>query len=512
MQSVSVLNWSQILSCLALGFFTCWALIRVMLWRAEKLGAMRDRDFHHAHKEPIPRLGGLAFVSAFVMVSLAITFCTPISDSDAATLSVILFTSLAMFALGLWDDIRALSAKFKFTAQIAIASAVYFSNIRIELFKDPFTDSDLHLGVLSYFATVFWLVSLTNLINLIDGIDGLAGGICLMLMLLMANLGATDSLSYSMLLSVGVAGALVAFLKFNYPPAKIYMGDGGAYFLGFLIGTLSIVNSNKGDVAAALIAPAFALALPIVDVSLAVLRRGLRGLPIFRPDQKHIHHHLITLGISRERTLLNLYTVSLLCLFLALGLFCLQGRLLPLYTGLLFLVLLIAGHLSGFTKNWFKIPSQLGQLLSLRKETRFALTLDRWLVLAAERDGSLDTLWEDYRFVVKKLGFSKVSVKLSGAPPRSWQAERFDERSGDYQKAAHEISDGTVIEFVADRRVMPEVVFNLLGDLASESWYKAALKCQQTSKKAVVPAGAGRSVKSVRKSIINVETVPRLAD
>ena len=512
MPSFTVLDWPQILSCLVLGFFVCWGLIRVILRRAEKMGATRERDFHHAHKESIPRLGGVAFVSAFIMVSLAIYFCTSISAFDAATLSVIVFNSLAMFTLGLWDDLRALSAKFKFTAQIAVASAVYFSNIRIELFKNPFTDSDLHLGVLSYFATVFWLVSLTNLINLIDGIDGLAGGICLMLMLLMANLGATDSLSYSMLLSVGVAGALIGFLKFNYPPARIYMGDGGAYFLGFLIGTLSIVNSNKGDVAAALIAPAFALALPIVDVSLAILRRGLRGLPIFRPDQKHIHHHLITLGISRERTLLNLYTVSLLCLFLALGLFCLQGRLLPLYTGLLFLVLLIAGHLSGFTKNWFKIPSQLGQLLSLRKETRYALTLDRWLVMAAERDGSLDTLWEDYRFVVKKLGFSKVSVKLQGAPARSWQAERFDENSGDYQQAAHEISDGTVIEFVADRRVMPEVVFNLLGDLASESWYKAALKCQLASEKAGVLAEARRSVKSNPKNFINVETIPRLAD
>ena len=484
MEPTPLSSWLQILTCFALGFVVCWALTRVILYRAKKAAFTRERDFHHAHKEPIPRLGGLAFVSAFSVVALAILCCTNILVGDAITLAVIVLSSLAMFALGFWDDLHSLGAKFKFLAQIAIASSVYLCNIRIELFKDPFTENDLHLGVLGYFATVFWLVSLTNLINLIDGIDGLAGGICLMLMLLLANLGATDNLSYSMLLSIGVAGALLGFLKFNYPPARIYMGDGGAYFLGFLIGTLSIVNSNKGDVAAALIAPAFALALPIVDVSLAVLRRGLRGLPIFRPDQKHIHHHLITLGISRERTLLNLYTVSLLCLFLALGLFCLQGRLLPLYTGLLFLVLLIAGHLSGFTRNWVKIPSQLGQLLSLRKETRFALTLDRWLVLAAEREGSLETVWEDYRFMMRKLGFSKVTVTLPGCPARSWQAERFDENSSEYQQAEHEISDGTTIEFFADRRVMPEVVFTLLGDLACETWYKAAARCQLSSRKA----------------------------
>jgi len=416
-------------------------------------------------------------VSAFVVVAIAIYLCTSVPAASVNTLVVIVFSSLAMFALGLWDDLRSLSAKFKLAVQIAIAVAVYFSNIRIELLKNPFTDSDLPLGVFGFFATILWLVGLTNLINLIDGIDGLAGGIGLMLMLLLANLGVSNNLDFSMLLSIGMAGALLGFLKFNYPPAKIYMGDGGAYFLGFLIGILSIVNSNKGTVAAALIAPAFALALPIVDVSLAVLRRGLRGLPIFRPDQKHIHHHLITLGISRERTLLNLYTVSLLCLFLALCLLCLQGRLLPLYTGLLLLVLIIAGHLSGFTKDWSRISSQLGQSLSLRKETRYALTLDRWLVMAAERHGSAETLWEDYRFLVKKLGFSKVRLTLPDGTANFWQAEGWDGQPDKCRPAAHEISDGTVIEFTADKEVMPEVVFTLFGDLAAETWYKAALRC-----------------------------------
>jgi UDP-GlcNAc:undecaprenyl-phosphate GlcNAc-1-phosphate transferase len=483
MEPITPANWLQILSCLALGFFLCWALIGIVLKRAEK-GAVanREKDFHHAPGTPVPRLGGVAIVCAFIVVALAIYLGTSVPSASATTLGVVVFSSLAMFALGLGDDLRPLGAKFKFAAQIAIASAVYFCNVRIELFKNPFTDSDLHLGIFGFFATVLWLVTLTNLINLIDGIDGLAGGICLMLMLLMANLGAADNLGFCTLLSIGMAGALLGFLKFNYPPAKIYMGDGGAYFLGFLIGILSIVNSNKGTVAAALIAPAFALALPIVDVSLAVLRRGLRGLPIFRPDQKHIHHHLITLGISRERTLLNLYTVSLLCLFLALCVFCLQGRLLPLYTGLLFLVLLIAGHLSGFTKDWFRISSQLGQSLSLRKETRYALTLDRWFVLAAERHGSAENLWEDYQFVVKKLGFSKVRLTLPDGTVNNWQAEGFDGQAGEFQQAAHEISDGTVIEFIADKETMPEVVFTLLGDLAAESWYKVALRGQVKNK------------------------------
>ncbi len=435
----------------------------------------------------------MALACAFVVVALAIDYCTPAADSSAGILAVIVLTSLAMFTLGLWDDLKPLSAKFKLLAQVAIASAAYIWNVRIEILHDPITGTDIQLGAFGYMATVLWLITLTNLINLIDGIDGLAGGIGLMLMLLLANLGITDHLDYCALLSVGVAGALLGFLKFNYPPARIYMGDGGAYFLGFLIGILSIVNSGKGTVVAALIAPAFALALPIVDVGLAILRRSARGLPVFRPDQKHIHHHLlITLGISRERTLLNLYTVSLLCLFLALCVFCLQGRMLPLFTGLLVLVLLVAGHLSGFTRNWFKIGSQLGQSLRLRKETRYALTLDRWFMLEAERRGSSKDMWEDYAFIVRKLGFSRLKLTLPNGTSHLWQAEGFDAKTVPHHVAAHEMSDGTVVELTAATSTMSEALFTLLGDLAAETWYKASQRARATAavKPAVQPAKA----------------------
>ncbi|HEX4141514.1 MAG TPA: MraY family glycosyltransferase [Candidatus Methylacidiphilales bacterium] len=491
-QHVTIDNWPQILACFALGFCLCWALIGIILRRAEHGRVGQRKEFHHAHKEPIPRLGGVAMASAFVVVALAVGFFTPMPNGVASTLLVIVLSSLSMFTLGLWDDLRQLGAKFKLLAQIGIASSVYICNIRIDLFHEPFTGMELQLGAFGYLATVLWLVSLTNLINLIDGIDGLAGGIGLMLMLLMANLGVTDRLDFCALLAFGVAGSLLGFLKYNYPPARIYMGDGGAYFLGFLIGILSIVNSNKGTVAAALIAPAFALALPIVDVGLAILRRGARGLPVFRPDQKHIHHHLlITLGISRERTLLNLYTVSLLCLFLALCVFCLQGRMLPLFTGMLFLVLLVAGHLSGFTRNWFEVGSQLGQSLRLRKETRYALTLDRWFMMEAERRVRLEDLWEDYQFVIRKLGFSRLKLTLPGRSTQIWQAEGFDPQLVTLLQAAHEISDGTVVELSADSRAMPEVLFTLLGDLAAETWYKAALRCRALTPKPQPSAAGG---------------------
>ena len=147
--------------------------------------------------------------------------------------------------------------------------------------------------------TVLWLVGMTNLINLIDGVDGLAGGICLMLMGLLAYVG-HDSGSYECLVS-GMAGALLGFLWFNFPPARVYLGDSGAYFLGFQIGLFSIISSHKGTIFAALVAPLFVLALPILDTTLAILRRGLRGLPIFRADRRHIHHHCSKWGCRAGR-------------------------------------------------------------------------------------------------------------------------------------------------------------------------------------------------------------------
>ena len=147
---------------------------------------------------------------------------------------------------------------------------------------------------------------MTNLVNLIDGIDGLAAGICLMLTVLLMDPQASGTAIPLMV--CGVAGSLLGFLVFNFPPAKIYMGDGGAYFLGFPIGELTISNSHKGTVAAALVAPLFVLALPILDVSLAIMRRGLKGLPLFRADRRHIHHRLLEMGLSRRRAVIAMYS------------------------------------------------------------------------------------------------------------------------------------------------------------------------------------------------------------
>ncbi len=467
------------LAALAAGFGACWVTISLILKMCAVRSHMlsRKKELHHSHKVAVSRFGGVGLVVGFLVVAIGFYYSGFFSAADSRILLVVVLSSAAMFLLGFCDDLYSLGAKWKLLIQIAIASAAYFGDIRIDIVKNPVTEMDFVLGLSGYFATVFWLITLTNLINLIDGIDGLAGGISLMLMVLLATLGGAV-MAPATLLAVGVAGALLGFLKFNYPPAKIYMGDGGAYFLGFLIGLLSIVNSDKGTVLAALIAPAFALALPFVDVSLAVLRRGLRGLPLFRADRKHIHHHLIALGFSRVAAVLALYGVSIFCLGVAFCVFYGQGRLLPLFAGVLFLGLLIAAHVSGFARDWFTIGSGLGKSLALRKETRYALTLGRWLELEAERRSSVEEIWQDYQFVAKKLGFTKVKLTLANYD-NVWENEGRQPRPSAVQTIVHQLGDEAAIEFQADKDIMSEVLFELLSDLASETWYKAAARWQK---------------------------------
>jgi len=324
-----------------IGFIVAWAVIPLIRKNAAQRGG-EQRSFHQTHKTPVPRLGGIALAAAFAVLALASAVLLDwviIKPTEW----VIIFGALAMFALGLWDDIRPLGARIKLVGQILIAVTVYFCGLRIENFTNPFTNIIEPTGLSGFFATVFWLVAMTNLINLIDGIDGLAGGVAFMLMCLLAYVGLNHQ-DFCFLVSLGMAGALLAFIYHNFPPAKIYMGDGGAYFLGFLIGLLTIQSSHKGTVAAALIAPVFALALPIVDVAWAIVRRGLKGLPIFRPDRHHIHHHLVASGRSHRRTVLILYAFTVAFTLMAFAVFWSQGRLVPILFGFLFLMVLVAAR------------------------------------------------------------------------------------------------------------------------------------------------------------------------
>ena len=307
----------------------------------------------------------------------------------------------------------------------------------------------------------------------------------MMMMALLAYVGLGGEVQFPILVAAGMCGALLGFLRYNFPPAKIYMGDGGAYFLGFLIGILTLVHSQKGTIIAALIAPLFALALPIVDVVLAILRRGLKGLPLFRPDRRHIHHRLQELGMSRTRVVLVLYGLSSVFLLMAFGVFWSQGKWVPILFGFMCLTLLLSARTFNFSRDWFAVGRVLENSAELRKETYYALALARWLELAAERCGALEELWEDFVFMARKLGFAGVRLTLEDGE-RRWQSTEHADEENSWRRT-HELGGERVmtVEFTTNKSAMSERLFSHLAELAAEAWLKAANRWQATNGRAV---------------------------
>jgi UDP-GlcNAc:undecaprenyl-phosphate GlcNAc-1-phosphate transferase len=469
-----------------LGLLVVWVAVPLI----QKVTLRRVREARMDHTEDgraISRLGGVALAAAFVMIALEAAYWFPAGELKTRARVVIFCGSIAMFLLGFWDDLKPLGARKKLCGQILIAVAVGFSGLRIERFQIPWGHGAIYnMGLSSWVVTVVWLVAMTNIINLIDGIDGLAGGIGMMMMGLLVYLGFRGELYFPILCAAGMFGALLGFLRYNFPPAKIYMGDGGAYFLGFLIGVLTLVNSQKGTVVAALIAPLFALALPILDVLLAIVRRGTKGLPIFRPDRRHIHHKLLASGFSRRRTLLTLYAVSSVCLLMAFSVFWSQGRLVPILFGCMFLLFLVAARSLGLVRDWLSPDGTLSNVMLVRKETRYALSLASWLELEAERCATPAELWSGFVFLAGKLGFARVQFVLEQGEPLVWaRAEK--PGAGDLQVRTLPVSLGNIkaVEFAVEKSTMPLNIFEHLSDLACEAWVKAALRWEEVRRQPI---------------------------
>jgi UDP-GlcNAc:undecaprenyl-phosphate GlcNAc-1-phosphate transferase len=457
-----------VLAFALVGFAVCW--LAVPLIRRFPCASSR-RQLHHTHEAPVSRFGGLALVVAFAILSIIAFALNPQGKHSSSERLVVVAASLAMFSLGFVDDLKALGAKRKLLGQILIACAVYFAGIQITQFRDPVTGTALHLGVFACPITVFWLVAFTNLVNLIDGVDGLAAGICLMLMGLLFYVASQSALVFSLVITAGMCGALLGFLCYNFPPAKIYLGDGGAYFLGFLAGMLSMTHSQKGTVAAALLAPLFVLALPIVDVALAILRRGIKGLPLFRPDRRHLHHRLAEAGLSRTRIVLGFYGCTLFFLVLALGVCLSKGKWLPILFGIGCAVLLISARSFSFSREWFAIGKMLGNSLEIRKQVRYALTLSAWIELEAERSRSAEDLWTDFGFAVRKLGFTAVTLTTpDGRKHLNWTGNIKRHPS---HRRSRDLGDNSWLEFAAPTAEFELHPFELMSDLAAETWIKA---------------------------------------
>jgi UDP-GlcNAc:undecaprenyl-phosphate/decaprenyl-phosphate GlcNAc-1-phosphate transferase len=270
-------------------------------------------DDRRLHTKALPRLGGIAI---YVSLALALSTLPLVSNLLTDSLrgygrSIVIIAIPATFVLllGIYDDLCGTNARLKFLVLGLIASLFWVLGGRIEALAVPFAGVVHFPPIISFFVTVFWLVAISNAFNLIDGIDGLATGVALFasVVIFIISLGQPNTMM--IVVTLVLCGALAGFLRYNFNPASIFLGDSGALFVGFLLASLSVVGAQKATTAVAVITPVLAFGLPVVDTGVTMARRLVSGRPIFQGDGEHIHHMLLARGWSQRRVVLILYGV-----------------------------------------------------------------------------------------------------------------------------------------------------------------------------------------------------------
>jgi len=375
---------------------------------------------------PISRLGGVPIMAALLLAFAVILLKRPHQISEWLPLCVGL---VLIFILGLWDDLKTIRARWKLVGQIGIALLVYFMGLSIDRVTYPLGVWSVQLGGWSLFATVFWLITVPNIVNLIDGFDGLAGGLGMFMALTLGIVALYAQQLPAAWVAFAMAGALLGFLCFNFPPARIYLGDGGAYMIGFFIAGLSLTSSQKGSIAAVLLVTVVALGIPILDTSMALVRRALRGFPLFHADDEHIHHKLEKLGFSKRRIVLGMYGVCVVLSVLGLSIIWSQGQTIPIAIGAVFLLALFALRYLLFVKTWRDAVTKMDRMISQRRVVHYALLQAQVLDMEVDRCRRPTEFWPIFHQTLHRVGFvdssrhpvdesyCKIEVRYNGTVP-----------------------------------------------------------------------------------------------
>ncbi|MFQ8697014.1 MAG: glycosyltransferase family 4 protein, partial [Peptoniphilus harei] len=263
------------------------------------------KDERRVHKEPIPVGGGIAMV---ISVTILILYYLPINKGLIMTI----LASLVIALSGLYDDKKDLSPKLKFLFQILAGVLLVLGGMKIEFVTNPFDSHDalLILNILSIPVTIFWVCGITNTINLIDGLDGLASGVSMICAISMFFITYRMGRYEVSIVCALVAGACLGFLPFNFNPAKIFMGDTGALYLGFMLSYISISGFLKQAAILMIFVPVLILGVPVFDTAFAMVRRKLSGKSMVEADKGHLHHRLLKMGLNQRQTVVILYSIS----------------------------------------------------------------------------------------------------------------------------------------------------------------------------------------------------------
>jgi UDP-GlcNAc:undecaprenyl-phosphate GlcNAc-1-phosphate transferase len=370
------------------------------------------------HKKPIPRLGGIPIVLAYFGACFAgaafLTHNHVAAHNGFAATRAIAPAAILVFLVGLIDDVVGLKPWHKLAVEIVAALTVIGGGVRIH----DISAFSLH-PVLSVACTVVWLIACTNALNLIDGMDGLAAGIALL---------ATMTTSIASLLSghieltiatAPLVGALLGFLVFNFNPASIFLGDSGSLTLGFLLGCYSVLWSEESATVVGMTAPLIALAVPLLDTTLAIVRRFLRAKPIFQPDRSHIHHRLLARGLTHRRAVLLLYMAASIAGGLSLSLIWARN-----HWEAVIIVAFAVGSIVGIRQLGYEEFEAARQLIlrgGFRRELNAQLALKSF---EADLSAAItaEDCWTIVKHASKDFGFESIRMQLAG--------RRFDEENG----------------------------------------------------------------------------------
>jgi UDP-GlcNAc:undecaprenyl-phosphate/decaprenyl-phosphate GlcNAc-1-phosphate transferase len=372
------------------------------------------------HAVAVPRFGGLAvylsFAAAFLVSVLLLPSTVWLGASGIDAALHVLAAGGAVMAIGLLDDLRGVSPVVKVLVQGGAALYLYAAGFQIQMINNPLGGS-LTLGWLSLPVTLLWVVGLSNAFNLIDGLDGLAAGVGLFALSVVFTFALLNEKWEIAILAVALAGALLGFLRFNFSPASVFLGDSGSLFVGFAVAALSIRGSMKSSTAVAVVTPLLALGFPIVDTALAMLRRVVRGKSILEADADHIHHRMMRRGLTPQRAVIMLYGVA--ALFGAMALLSMTGQ----------------AHAVGLAVGGFTLITWLGiRQLGYRELENFPglFRLSRrggaqraLLRLRSRLESATDMtgVWSPVTEVAAELGLGRIALSLDAGedgPQESW--------------------------------------------------------------------------------------------
>jgi UDP-GlcNAc:undecaprenyl-phosphate/decaprenyl-phosphate GlcNAc-1-phosphate transferase len=414
-----IFNYRTYLGCFLLGAAVAWFVTPLVIRFSRKLGAIDHPANRKIHRREVPLLGGISiFVAMWCPLVFLIFYHNDVTarlHEQRVDLILIFISSILMLGVGILDDVRGLNAYQKLAVQLPLAIVFVIFGPNFNQVNLPFIGA-VELGGFSRIISVLWIIGVTNALNLIDGIDGLATGVAFFVAITNAFIAITHGNAILAVVMCSMAGACLGFLRYNFNPARIFLGDTGSLFLGVTLAISSIVTNFKGTVASSMLIPLCVLGYPVIDTLLSMLRRLLRGKSMFSGDAGHIHHRLLQKGLGHRRAAVVLYGICLLFSLIAMAAVMKNNTAVAIGLFLLMVVLAAGFRFLGYSK-YFVIQSVLQERTKYRIVFHYSQFIMGKLGLADEEVEVMTLL----KTSAQELQLPRVELQFNGTSKRSSQ-------------------------------------------------------------------------------------------